>query len=215
MDTFSKMLAFSLYEVGAVNFGAFKLKMHEKHPEAPLSPIYLNLRTPDNKDGPLQTVHVNAITHCMRCVSENAKLSYSVVAGVPYAGDPFATAFVQRSECGLIRLDKTRNGDKRCISEVHLGAWEAGSTVLVIDDLITQADSKIECIRALEQGGLHVKDVLVLVDREQGGREQLAKLGYTLHSVFTLTELLEFYVTEGKISPEKRDEVLTYVRENS
>ena len=37
-------LAVKLLEIGAIRFGQFKLKLHDIHPEAPLSPIYINLR---------------------------------------------------------------------------------------------------------------------------------------------------------------------------
>ncbi len=211
MDSFAKMLALSLYDIGSAQFGAFKLKLHEKNPNAPLSPIYLNLRTPDNKNGPLQPIHVSAVAQCMRRVCEDAGLEFSAVAGVPKAGNPFAHSFVQGTEHGLIMLNKVEEDGKRRIAEVALGTWPKGATTLVIDDLITQADSKIECIRALEAADMKVKDVVVLVDREQGGREQLAQYGYQLHAVFTLTELLAFYVEQGKISAEKHDEVLAYI----
>lgn len=47
-------LALKLFDIGAVQFGEFKLKLHEKNPDAPLSPIFFNFRTPDNpKPGPL------------------------------------------------------------------------------------------------------------------------------------------------------------------
>jgi len=41
-----QQLAVELYNAGAIQFGAYQLKMHEEHPDAPLSPIYINLRMP-------------------------------------------------------------------------------------------------------------------------------------------------------------------------
>ena len=61
-------LAQLLFKVGAIKFGAFKLKLHEKDPDAPLSPIYLNLRTdrhPENP-GPLTDEMMNLIGSLFR-----------------------------------------------------------------------------------------------------------------------------------------------------
>jgi orotate phosphoribosyltransferase len=55
----------------------------------------------------------------------------------------------------------------------------------LIDDLITKGQSKLEAITLLEAVGLKVKDILVLVDREQSGAEGLDAHGYTVHSAGT------------------------------
>ena len=57
---------------------------------------------------------------------------------------------------------------------------------MVLDDLITTGGSKIEAIAPLAEAGLVVKDVVVLVDREQGGAEELAARGLRLHAALTL-----------------------------
>ena len=85
---------------------------------------------------------------------------------------------------------------------------------MLIDDLITKAESKLDAIAVLERNGLVVRDVLVILDREQGGREELRRRGYNLHSIFRLSELLDFYLQGGKIDQQKHDEVTEYLREN-
>ena len=92
------------------------------------------------------------------------------------------------------------------------GAFAEGQTVLLIDDLITGANSKFESIKTLEDHSLVVKDVVVLVDREQGGGDQLKKAGYTLHSAMKLSELMDYYLRQGKISDEKYEEVSSYIK---
>ena len=49
--------------------------------------------------------------------------------------------------------------------------------------------------------GLKVSDVVVLIDREQGGGPRLASHGLRLHSAFTLTFILETLLQNGKIDP--------------
>ena len=62
---------------------------------------------------------------------------------------------------------------------------------MLIDDIITDGASKFEAIEPLEEAGLVVKDLVILIDREQGGRELLAAKGYTLHSVLTISQCFD------------------------
>lgn len=84
----------------------FKLKLHEKQPDAPLSPFYLNLRTPDNpKPGPLDVMIVKKIGLQLFAFAETLGLQYTHIAGVPRAGQPFAIAFWHAVCTGGRRLD--------------------------------------------------------------------------------------------------------------
>ncbi|MEI8096604.1 MAG: hypothetical protein WCG73_00670 [Candidatus Moraniibacteriota bacterium] len=219
-------LAHSLMDVGAVltrdsihplvvtrgDERGFKLKLHEKNPDAPLSPIYLNLRIPSNpKAGPLTPEIVEMAAQCMHSFAFMNEIHYNATAGIPHAGDPFAEIFSSIPfPSPLIKMGKEDAGEKRRIGAV-VGEVPKGETVLVIDDLVTAADSKIEAIASLEAAGLVVLDVMVLVDREQGGKEQLAGNGYTLHSVFTISELLDLYAGSGTITPELASEIKAYL----
>ncbi len=89
-----------------------------------------------------------------------------------------------------------------------------GGSVLLIDDLITKADSKFESINVLESAGLKVENIMVVIDREQGGYDELKKAGYLLHSIFKITELLDFYLDNKKISREKYSETINYINAN-
>jgi uridine monophosphate synthetase len=217
-------LAIDLFEIGAVKTReqspdgkGFRLKLHEKNPAAPLSPIYLNLRTSANpKPGPLTPEAVSQIAISMRHLASQSCLPYDVVVGVPNAGDPIAEAFARRTPCervipNLLRLGKEEKDGKRQIGGVTEGAFVRGDVALVIDDLITGADSKLEALEVLENAGLVVHDVLVLVERGQGGREQLAKAGYGLHSLFTLEQLVDLYHDHSKISAETYVEIKRYL----
>lgn len=211
-------LALALFEVGAIMFGEFRLKLHENHPDAPLSPIYLNLRTPENpKPGPLthEIVELAALQIFLH-ISEKDVLARHV-CGIPNAGTPFAACLAaQMHSLGsrLITLGKTETREGRRVDRIESGEFSAGDVVLLVDDLVSEADSKFEAIAVLEKAGLVVNDVLVLVDRVQGGREQLEARGYFLYPVFTLPDLLAFYVGTQKISQAMRDSVLAYIREN-
>lgn len=216
-----KTIALWLYDLGAVQFGAFKLKLHEENPLAPLSPIFLNLRTSENpKPGPLTPDIVALIGRHMLETAKKLALQFDAVAGVPRAGDPFAKALCRAAKKSFrhpppcLKLVKTECGEKRRITGVEATRLEKRSTVLLVDDLITKAGSKFEAIGVLERQGFIVRDVLVLVDREQGGAQQLADRGYRLYAALLLSEMLRYYTDEKKISKAQAREVACYLREN-
>ena len=66
-------------------------------------------------------------------------------------------------------------------------------------------------LRAFREEGLTVRDVVVLVDREQGGRETLEGAGLTLHAVYTLRELVSALAGRKAVSREQEQEVLEYL----
>lgn len=209
MEESLKLLADGLFRIGAIKFGEFKLKLHEKNPNAPLSPIYIDLRIlrsfPDEMD-----LVVGAFIG--KIGSQVGHLHYDLLADIPLSISPVVAIVSNKTRNPMVtpRTDVKDRGAKASI----LGSFAKGQTALVMDDLITKADSKLEAIEILEAGGLKVEDVLVLVDREQGGAEQLRDRGYTLHSVFKLSELLDYYLESGQIDQNMHDKVTEYIKNN-
>jgi uridine monophosphate synthetase len=103
------------------------------------------------------------------------------------------------------RKEAKEYGTKKMVE----GAYEAGQTVALLDDVITNGGAKLELVEPFMNEGLAVRDFVVLVDREQGGKEILAEKGYRLHSVFTLRQVLEALRRQKAIS----DELYTTVSE--
>jgi len=87
-----------------------------------------------------------------------------------------------------------------------------GEHILFLDDVVTDGASKLEGIKLLEELGAHVENLLVIVDREQGGRENLEKLGYKVHALSKVSELVNCLFRLGHISREQRDAVSNYVK---
>jgi uridine monophosphate synthetase len=81
-----------------------------------------------------------------------------------------------------------------------------------VDDLITRGDSKLEAIAPLEAAGLTVHDVLVLIDREQGGAEDLARRGYRLHALLRLAQILDELQESARITPAQHVQVLRHLK---
>lgn len=222
IDKFMEKLALDLFDIGAVkdkhqspDGKGFRLKLHETNTNAPLSPIFMNLRTADNsKPGPLTAEIVNEIAFQLYAITLYKVITYNAVAGIPNAGDPFAEKFSLHAGRRLWYLDKKTENGKRRICGIKTGNYTKGDKILLIDDLITEADSKIEAVRALRDQDLIVDTIIVLVDREQGGKEELKRYAVNLYSVFTLRELLDIYLKTGRMDGKACDEVKEYLAQN-
>lgn len=192
----------ALLATGAVKFGAFRLKLHEKQPDAPLSPIYVDLRTlrsfPDALD--------DAVLTLVEMIAAQS-LSFDLYADVPQAATPLVAVLAHITRTGMIT---PREAKTHGAGDAINGAYAPGQTALVIDDLVTRAESKLEAIHVLEAHGLRVRDVAVLVDREQGGAEQLAAAGYQLHAAVTLSQLLDHWRATGGIDDATYERVHAY-----
>ena len=198
----------------------FRLKLHEKQPQAPPAPYYFNFRTADNPNpGPLdaQDMLFIGIVMCLRAI--DAGLQYDAVAGIPYAGDPIADAFahsvhaLKHKQVPVLRLVKEETAEGRRVVGVreYLLSVTGSSRVLPIDDLCTKANSKLEAIDVLWASNHQVTDVLVLVDQGRGGAEELLRRGYRLHAVFTSRWLFQYYQATGAILRGALEEILAYL----
>lgn len=198
MKTTLEQLANALYDHGCVKFGTFTLK------SGLTSPIYIDLRLLVSHPGLLRQV-----ASTLAAAADG--LAFDRIAAIPYAALPIGVAMALQMERPMIypRREVKQHGTRRAIE----GAFEAGETALLVDDLITRGDSKLEAIESLEAADLVVQDVLVLIDREQGGAGDLAEQGYRLHAVLPLTELLDALTNSGRITVEQRVQVLDYLEQ--
>lgn len=209
------LIAEQFFKLGAVQFGAFRLKLHETNPDAPLSPYYFNLRTTDNPEtGFLNETAVALLGVAIVRLCDKRRVHFTHVAGVPNAGTPLAQMASVQAEVPLIRLIKEEAGGKRRVNRVEPEDFpntEGSGTILLVDDLAPGADSKIEAIEVLRRNTqFALTDVVVIIDREQGGADELARHGCRLHALLTLTELLDHYLARGFIDQAKYDEAKAY-----
>jgi orotate phosphoribosyltransferase len=70
------------------------------------------------------------------------------------------------------------------------GRFEEGEEVVVLEDIATTGQSAVDAVEALREAGAVVNTVLVVVDREEGGRENLAEIDVELEALLTASELL-------------------------
>lgn len=71
------------------------------------------------------------------------------------------------------------------------GELASASHCLVVDDLVTAGTTLVRTIEGLRAEGKIVTDAIAVVDRQEGGREALARMGVTLHTLLTKGQLLE------------------------
>ena len=196
MNQTNQSLIEGLFRIGAVQLGEFRLR------SGLMSPIYVDLRLLPSSPALLK--------QAAKALAQVAQtLTFDRVAGIPLGGLPIGTALSLEMERPLIypRPEVKQHGAKRMVE----GIYQAGETVLVVDDLISAGGAKLDAIRQLEAEGLQVRDVLVIIDREQGGREELAAAGYTLHSLFTLLDLVGALESSGSICAEQAATVRRYL----
>jgi len=192
-------LALALHATGCVQFGRFKLK------SGLLSPIYVDLR--------LLVARPALLRQVGEVLAARARsLQFDVLAAIPYAALPIGVAVALALDAPLVypRKEVKNYGTERSVE----GVFQPGQTALLIDDLITKGHGKLEALAPLEAAGLRVKDILVLIDREQGGVEELDAHGYVVHAVLTLAQVLDVLVEAGQLEPERSDQVRQWLREN-
>jgi uridine monophosphate synthetase len=190
-------LAVSLNEIGAVQFGEFRLK------SGLLSPVYVDMRPVPSYPWLLREV-------ARRLAERAVGLQFDRIAGIPYAGLPIGVALCLEMDRPLIyaRKEVKQYGTRKAVE----GVFAPGETTLVVDDVISTGGAKLEGIEPLLAAGLLVRDVLVVVDREQGGKEQLAAKGYALHSLFTLREMVDALERRGNLAAAQAASVREYLQ---
>ncbi|MBM5789612.1 hypothetical protein FJZ23_00745 [Candidatus Parcubacteria bacterium] len=223
--TEGRLLADSLFRIGVVEIAGpdeegFLLKLHERSPDAPRSPFYLNLRTPENPNpGPLSSFACKAIGIAIKEMLVAHR--FYGVCGIPHAGESLARAFthlnlntdayVYYAPSHLAQIQT--NGRRRIEPLLPFNPLN-GEAVLVLDDVITQADTKIEAITALRSMGATVRHLAVVVDREQGGEQALQEHGVKVHALFTIRALLAYYRQAGAIPEEAYRRAIAYLEDN-
>jgi len=142
-----------------------------------------------------------------------ARLSFDRIAAIPYAALPIGAAVSLETRKPLLypRKEVKAHGTGQSIE----GAFHAGERVVVLDDLITTGASKFEAIAPLLDAGLVVEDVVVLIDRQSGGRQDLEARGLKLHAVLTLSDLLETLVAHGRIDAAQKDRVEQWLKSSA
>jgi len=109
-------------------------------------------------------------------------------AGVALGGVPLvvATALEAAVPYVVARKSQKEYGTANLVE----GRLEAGEEVVVVEDIATTGQSAVDAVEALRDAGAVVERALVVVDRQEGGTENLADVGVELEALVTADELL-------------------------
>ncbi len=190
-------LALTLYDIGAISLGEFRLHSGK------ISPIYIDLRLLASFPQALRQAAA-----AYRIILE--RLQFDIITTAPLAGLPIGTAVSLDMSIPLVYPRQTAKayGSGKLVE----GKWEVGQTAVVIDDVTTSGDSILQTIQAVEQVGLRITDAVLLIDREQGGAENIRAAGYNFHAIITLAEILTILEEAGRITGEQRHHVLANLK---
>jgi orotate phosphoribosyltransferase len=189
-----------LMKTGATKFGLFKLSSGK------LSPYYIDLRMIPGDPKGLQTV-IDIYEAMVK--SKVGIASFDRIAGVPTAGVPYAAILAYRLSKPFlyVRREVKTHGAERRIE----GQLLPGDRVVLVDDLITTGKNTLQAAEAIRAEGGQVKDVVVLIDRQEGGPDALAQAQLKLRAFTTVTRIARRLHESGVIEDEQYKAILAQI----
>jgi len=147
------------------------------------SPIYINCRLAIS-----HPILMNLFTTFAQAICEHNAIQVDVIAGGETAGIPFASYVAKGLSLPMVYIRKAKKDHG--IASLIEGTLPKDSKVLLVEDLITDAGSKLHFIDAIQSSGAIVENTLVLFDREQGGKDILKKHGLQLYAATDMSTVL-------------------------
>jgi len=198
----ASLIADALYNSGCLKFGSFKIK------SGALSPYYIDLGRLLSAPKELDTIAECAAKKIMEIMASDR---VNKLASIELKGALILPSIACKLNlpCVVVRKEEKKYG----VTGRVVGADVVkGDQILFFDDVISEGSSKLEGIRPLEELGAKVKNLVVVVDREQGGKENIEKLGYKIHALTNISTLVSCLLKSGQISKEQAATVLNYAK---
>lgn len=199
-----KQVGILLIKNNAIKFGDYILTSGKR------SPYYIDLRLTISSPITMDWVG-NALSRII--LNEIGRHKIDKLLGVPTAGVPFATVVSQKLSIPLIyyRQARKEHGVRKKIE----GILDRNDRVLIVDDLITTGESVIEAAEVVRDQGGVVNELVVLLDREQGGQEKLRSSRIEPHLLFKISDAMTWLHNVGLIKDEIYGTVRQYIEDES
>lgn len=203
MPSITDTLADALYSSGCLKFGDFKIKSGAN------SPYYIDLARLLSEPKHLCTIANVAAKQIRQIMISDA---LDKLASIELKGALIAAVIACQVDlpCIIVRKEAKAYGVTGRIAGANVSK---GDRILFFDDVISEGLSKIEGIKPLQELGGNVKHLLIVVNREQGGKENLEKLGFKVHALTKVSELVNSLYQNNHISKLENQEVLAYLND--
>lgn len=207
-----KNLSLLLNQQEAIKFNkkGFRFNLHKERPEVPLSPNYVDFR--DVLRDPAIRLF---IAELMLPIIKN--INPDRLIDLPQSISPLITTLSDMTGISIITIrSEALKGEKKDhgIARSIMGKYEKGQRVLIIDDVVSsRAYTKGKAIAVLKETGLNVIRVIIVIgDREEGGKEVLAKMGFDLISILKFKKVLRLYLDKNLITQDLYRKSLEFAR---
>ena len=202
MQSVIDRVADALYSSGCLKFGSFKIK------SGAVSPYYIDLARLLSAPNHLCMIAKIAAEqiHEISLIDKIDKMASIELKGALIAS---AIACQVNLPCIVVRKEEKSYG---VLGRIAGADVMKGDKILFFDDVISEGLSKVEGIRPLQELGGNVKHLLVVVNREQGGKEKLDELGFRVHALANVSEIAAALYNNKKISHDQKDKVLDFVQ---
>jgi orotate phosphoribosyltransferase len=170
-----------------------------------MSPYYVDLRAI-----PSHPELFDLVTDAYVSEIRSWGFDFKRIAGIATAGIPIGAlvAHKMRKPFIYVRKEERTHGTKSLVE----GVVEQGDTIMLLDDVATTGGNLIRAVEAIREKGGRVDNVLVLVDREQGAGDNLAKMGVKFTALMTASELIRELYLKGLVGKEDYERVIEYIR---
>jgi len=195
------VIAESLIKSGALKFGSFILK------SGITSPYYIDLSWLLSSPADFNRV-TEVIAEEIRQIISARRIDKLATIELKGALILPHVASALKIPCVIVRKETKTYG---LTGRIVGGEVRRGEHLLFFDDVITDGRSKVEGMKPIEKMGGIIDLVMIVVDREQGGKENLESMGYEVKAIATISEIINKLLELGEISREKAEEIMNYI----
>ena len=202
MSATAEKVAGALFRSGCIKFGTFKIK------SGATSPYYVDLARLLAAPKELCSI-ADIAADKIKVLMASERINK--LASIELKGALILPSISCRVNlpCIVVRKEEKAYGVTGRIAGADVAK---GDNVLFFDDVVSEGLSKLEGIKPLKELGAKVNHLMVVVNREQGGKETLEKAGYKVHTLAKISDITDSLCRSKNISKDQACAVLNYIK---